>query len=155
MVGQIMRSLAAIAAGSLLALCSVAVTSALAQVPAMTLGAGMHLIQAEVANTNESRMQGLMYRKSLGVNNGMLFVFTEDERHCMWMKNTFVPLSVAFIDAKGRIVSIHDMEPQTEISHCATGPARFALEMNKGWFKSKGIAPGAQLRGIEKAPPPR
>jgi len=150
-----MRSLAAIAAGSMLALCSAAVTSALAQMPVMTLGAGMHLIQAEVANTNESRMQGLMYRKSLGANNGMLFVFTEDERHCMWMKNTFVPLSVAFIDAKGRIVSIHDMEPQTENSHCATAPARFALEMNKGWFKSKGIAPGVQLRGIEKAPPPR
>lgn len=150
-----MRRLAAFGAATVLALCSATVTSVWAQMPVMTLGAGMHLIQAEVANTYENRMQGLMYRKSLGANNGMLFVFTEDERHCMWMKNTYVPLSVAFIDAKGTIVSIHDMEPQTEKSHCATGVARYALEMNKGWFKSRAIAPGVQLRGLEKAPPPR
>lgn len=123
------------------------------QMPVVTLSAGMHLVQAEVAFTTEGRTQGLMFRKSLGANRGMLFMFTEDERHCMWMKNTYVPLSVAFIDAKGRIVSIHDMEPQTEKSHCATGAARYALEMSKGWFKSKGIAAGAELRGIEKAPP--
>ena len=63
--------------------------------------------------------------------------------------------SVAFIDARGKIVSIHDMEPQTENSHCAAAPARFALEMSKGWFKSKGITVGTQLRGLEKAPLPR
>lgn len=123
--------------------------------PRMTLGAGMHLINAEVASTYESRMQGLMYRKTLPGNEGMLFVFTEDERHCMWMKNTYVPLSVAFIDARGKIVSIHDMEPQTENSHCAAAPARFALEMSKGWFKSRGIAAGETLRGLDKAPGPR
>ena len=123
------------------------------QMPVVTLSAGMHLVRAEVAFTAESRMQGLMFRKSLGPNQGMLFMFTEDERHCMWMKNTYVPLSVAFIDAKGRVVSIHDMEPQTETSHCAKGPTRYALEMNKGWFKGKGIAAGAEIRGIEKAPP--
>ena len=126
-----------------------------AQLPVLSLNAGIHVVRAELANTYEGRMQGLMYRKSLGANDGMLFVFTEDERHCMWMKNTYVPLSVAFIDAKGRIVSIHDMEPQTETSHCAAGPSRYALEMNKGWFKSKGVAAGTQLRGIDKAPPPR
>jgi uncharacterized membrane protein (UPF0127 family) len=129
--------------------------TAWAQLPTLSLNAGIHVVRAEVANTYESRMQGLMYRKTLGANDGMLFIFTEDERHCMWMKNTYVPLSVAFIDAKGKIVSIHDMEPQTETSHCAAGPTRYALEMNKGWFKSKGIAAGMQLRGIEKAPPPR
>lgn len=155
MTDKIMRSLAAFGAGSLLVLCSAAVTSVWAQMPVMTLGAGMHLIQAEVANTYENRMQGLMFRKSMGANNGMLFVFAEDERHCMWMKNTFVPLSVAFVDPQGKIVSIHDMEPQTENSHCAAGIARYALEMNKGWFKARGIAAGAQLRGLEKAPPPR
>jgi len=121
--------------------------------PVVTLSAGMHLIRAEVAFTEEGRMQGLMYRKSLGPNQGMLFMFTKDERHCMWMKNTYVPLSVAFIDAKGRIVSIHDMQPQTETSHCAKGLARYALEMNKGWFTGKGIAVGAEIRGIERAPP--
>jgi uncharacterized membrane protein (UPF0127 family) len=145
-----MRSIAAIAT-----VFALAASAAWAQMPVMTLGAGMHLIHAEVANTYENRMQGLMYRKTLGANDGMLFVFTEDDKHCMWMKNTLVPLSVAFIDAKGRIVSIHDMEPQTENSHCSAGVARYALEMNKGWFKSKGITAGAQLRGLEKAPPPR
>lgn len=145
-----MRSFVAIAAGM-----AVAASTAWAQMPVMTLGAGMHLIHAEVANTYENRMQGLMYRKSLGANEGMLFVFTEDDKHCMWMKNTYVPLSVAFMDANGKIVSIHDMEPQTENSHCAAGVARYALEMSKGWFKSKGIAAGVQLRGLDKAPPPR
>lgn len=132
-----------------------AAQAAFAQLPKLQLSAGVHLIRAEVANTYESRMQGLMYRKSLSPNEGMLFVFTEDERHCMWMKNTYVPLSVAFIDAKGRIVSIHDMAPQTETSHCSAGPARYALEMSKGWFKAKGIAPGSTLRGLDKAPAPR
>lgn len=138
-----------------LAAYAIVIGPAHAQMPTMTLGAGMHLIRAEVADTDENRMQGLMYRKSLGANEGMLFVFTQDEEHCMWMKNTFVPLSVAFVDAKGRIINIHDMEPQTENTHCAARPARYALEMNKGWFRSKGIAAGAQLRGLEKAPPPR
>jgi len=73
----------------------------------------------------------------------------------MWMKNTFVPLSVAFIDERGVILNIEDMQPQTEESHCARAPARFALEMNQGWFAAKGIKPGAKLAGIEKAPPPR
>lgn len=126
-----------------------------AQMPRMTLGAGMHIINAEVAHTMDTRTQGLMFRKTLPGNEGMLFVFTEEERHCMWMRNTYVPLSVAFIDAGGKIVSIHDMEPLTENSHCAAAPSRFALEMSKGWFKSRGIAAGASLRGLEKAPKPR
>ncbi len=143
---------------SALAATAFAVSAVLAQAPQMpvvTLSAGMYLVRAEVAFTDEGRMQGLMFRKSLGPNQGMLFMFTEDDRHCMWMKNTLIPLSVAFIDAKGRIVSIHEMEPQTETSHCAAAPARYALEMSKGWFKSKGISAGSELRGIDKAPPAR
>ncbi len=126
-----------------------------ARLPTMTLNAGIHLVRAEVASTNDGRMQGLMFRKTLGTNEGMLFVFPNDERHCMWMKSTFVPLSVAFINDKGRIVSIHDMEPHTENSHCAAAIARYALEMNKGWFKGKGISAGALLGGIDKAPSPQ
>ena len=126
-----------------------------ARLPTMTLSAGIHLVRAEVASTYEGRMQGLMYRKSMGANEGMLFVFPQDERHCMWMKNTFVPLSVAFIDSNGKIVSIHDMEPQTEHSHCAAANSRYALEMNKGWFKAKGISAGVSIGGIDKAPPPQ
>ena len=124
-------------------------------VPTLPLSAGIHLIQAEIADTFETRMTGLMHRKKLGANDGMLFVFPDVAPHCMWMKNTFVPLSVAFIDERGVILNIADMQPQTEESHCASAPARFALEMNQGWFAAKGIKPGAKLSGIEKAPPPR
>jgi uncharacterized membrane protein (UPF0127 family) len=125
------------------------------QLPTMALNAGIHLIQAEVANTFETRMIGLMHRKELGANRGMLFVFPDLARHCMWMKNTYVPLSVAFIDERGVILNIADMQPLDETSHCAAAPARFALEMNLGWFAAKGVKPGARISGIEKAPPPR
>ena len=99
-------------------------------------------------------MQGLMFRKSLGQNDGMLFVFPEAAAHCMWMKNTLVPLSVAFMNERGVILNIEDMAPQTENSHCARAPARYALEMSKGWFKSKGVAAGARIDGVDKAPGP-
>ena len=130
-----------------------AVTSA--QLPRIQLNAGIHVIRAELANTPESRMQGLMFRKTLGTSDGMLFVFDDPERQCMWMRNTYVPLSVAFIDAKGAILNVEDMEPLTENSHCASGPAKFALEMNKGWFASRGLKAGTRIGGIEKALPAR
>ena len=130
-----------------------AVTSA--QLPRIQLNAGIHVIRAELANTPESRMQGLMFRKTLGTSDGMLFVFDEPERQCMWMRNTYVPLSVAFIDAKGAILNVEDMEPLTENSHCASGPAKFALEMNKGWFASRGLKAGTRIGGIEMALPAR
>ncbi len=122
-------------------------STARAQLPIVELGAGMHLIRAELAADDPSRMQGLMFRKSLGQNEGMLFVFDEVTTHCMWMKNTFVPLSVAFLDASARIVNIADMTPQSEESHCASQPARYALEMRRGWFAERGIGPGFTIRG--------
>src|SRR4051794_23036080 len=141
-----------LAASSAVAL---AAATALAQMPTLQLSAGMYLIRAEVASTYDTRMTGLMFRESLGANEGMLFVFPEAQVHCMWRKNTLVPLSVAFIDGAGTIVSISDMQPQTETSHCATGPAKYALEMNKGWFSAKGLEAGTKIRGLEKAPPAR
>ena len=129
--------------------------TAFAQLPTMELNAGIHLIHAEVANTFESRAQGLMFRKYLGPNEGMLFVFPQAEPHCMWMKNTLIPLSVAFLDAQGKIVSIAEMQPQTETSHCAAAPAKFALEMSGGWFAAKGLKAGATLHGLTKAPAAR
>jgi uncharacterized membrane protein (UPF0127 family) len=123
---------------------------ALAQLPTVELSAGMHLIRAEVAATQGARAQGLMFRESLPTNAGMVFVFEESAIHCMWMKNTLVPLSVAFIDQDGAIINIADMQPRSEQSHCAAKPARYALEMNKGWFAQRGIRPGAKLRGLEK-----
>ena len=119
------------------------------------LAAGMHRIDAEVVNTQETRMLGLMNRKEMPAHHGMLFVFDADGRHCMWMKNTLLPLAVAFIDADGRIVNVEEMKPQTEDVHCAARPARYALEMNAGWFSRRGVKAGTALSGIEKAPPAR
>lgn len=126
-----------------------------AESPRMELFAGFHRIEAEVASTQEERMQGLMQRTRMGTNQGMLFVFPTAQRHCMWMKNTLIPLSVAFIDDSGTIINIREMQPQTENNHCADAPARFALEMNQGWFSSRGIGPGTPLTGIRKAPRPQ
>lgn len=134
---------------------AVVAAAAASDLPVLELNAGIHLIRAEVASTFESRARGLMFRKALGPNAGMLFVFPDVSTHCMWMKNTYVPLSVAFIDEQGAIVSIHDMQPHSETSHCAAKPARFALEMNQGWFAQKGVKPGARIGGLDKAPPPR
>ena len=124
-----------------------------AQLPTVDLGAGMHRIQAEVADNMGARMTGLMHRKSMAPNAGMVFVFEENASHCMWMKNTLIPLSVAFIDEAGTIINIADMQPHSEQSHCAARPARYALEMNKGWFAERGIKPGAKLGGLEKLAP--
>jgi uncharacterized membrane protein (UPF0127 family) len=124
-----------------------------AQLPAVDLAAGMHLIRAEVADGMSTRATGLMHRKSMAQNAGMVFVFAENAAHCMWMKNTLIPLSVAFIDEAGAIINIADMQPHSEQSHCAARPARYALEMNKGWFTQRGIKPGAKLRGLEKLAP--
>src|SRR5258706_16448659 len=122
-----------------------AASAASAQLPVLELSAGIHLIRAEVAYTVETRAQGLMFRKHLGSNEGMFFVFPQSEPYCMWMKNTLIPLSVAFLDEKGKIVSISDMQPQTETSHCAAAPAKFALEMPAGLFAQKGIKSGATI----------
>lgn len=129
--------------------------SALAEMGRLELTAGFHRIEAEVAYTDPDRQQGLMNRRSMAANQGMLFVFPVPARHCMWMKNTLLPLSVAFLDEQGRIINIRDMQPQTENSHCADKDARFALEMNQGWFAQRGLKAGLTLGGIERAPAPR
>jgi len=124
-----------------------------AQLPVAELAVGMQLIHAEVADRDATRMEGLMHRKAMAQGAGMVFVFDQVATHCMWMKNTLIPLSVAFIDEAGAIINIADMQPQTEQSHCAASPARYALEMNKGWFAQRGIRPGAKFRGLEKLAP--
>ncbi len=114
------------------------------------LSAGMHLIKAEVAASDPSRQQGLMFREKMGNNEGMVFVFEAPSTQCMWMKNTLLPLSVAFIDANGRILNIEDMKPQTLDSHCSKGQALYALEMNLGWYKQNNIKPGSTIGGLPK-----
>ena len=114
------------------------------------LSAGMHLIKAEVAANDPQRQQGLMFRDKMASNAGMVFVFDAPATQCMWMKNTLLPLSVAFIDAEGRIVNIEDMQARTLDSHCSTKavPVRYALEMNLGWFKQKNIKPGSMIGNL-------
>ncbi|HZQ71548.1 MAG TPA: DUF192 domain-containing protein [Burkholderiales bacterium] len=121
-----------------------------AELPVVQLNAGMHLIKAEVAADFAARAQGLMYRTSLPPNGGMLFIFEEPAIQCMWMKNTLIPLSVAFLDERGTILNIEDMKPQTEDTHCARAPAALALEMTRGWFAQRGIRAGMQLGGLER-----
>lgn len=118
--------------------------------PEIELGLGMYLVRAEVADRTRTRAEGLMRRQSLAQSHGMLFVFGQPDKYCMWMKNTLVPLSVAFIDARGQIVNIADMQPQTEEPHCAARAVPYALEMNQGWFAQRGIGAGSQLRGLEQ-----
>ena len=131
-----------------LVLLALAAAPAAAQHPVVQLNAGMHLVRAEVVSDPGTRAQGLMHRKSLAPNAGMLFIFDEPAVHCMWMKNTLIPLSVAFIDDRGTIVNIADMEPHSEASHCAAQPVRYALEMTRGWFAARGVKPGSRLAGI-------
>jgi len=117
------------------------------QLPAIRLNAGIHNIQAEVARTASQREIGLMFRTALGANDGMLFVFEQPAQQCFWMKNTLLPLSVAFVDDDGNIVNIDTMTPQTLDSHCSAKPVRYVLEMNEGWFAKRGIKAGTRLRG--------
>ena len=111
------------------------------------LSAGMHRIDAQVAQTPRQREVGLMHRKEMPAAEGMLFVFEQPAMQCFWMKNTLLPLTAAFVADDGTIVNLADMQPMTEDSHCSRKPVRYVLEMNQGWFKQKGIAEGTQLRG--------
>jgi uncharacterized membrane protein (UPF0127 family) len=121
--------------------------SAPQQLPQIRLNAGIHNINAELAATPEQREIGLMFRTAMAPNDGMLFVFERAGQQCFWMKNTLIPLSVAFVADDGSIVNIEAMKPQTLDGHCSTQPVRFVLEMNDGWFAKRGIKPGGKLRG--------
>jgi hypothetical protein len=103
-------------------------------------------IRVEVAKSPEERAKGLMGRAHLGENEGMLFIFEKEDYHGFWMKNTLIPLSIAFIDREGRILAITDMEPLTLESHPPPQPILYALEMKKGWFSANGIKAGDSIR---------
>jgi uncharacterized membrane protein (UPF0127 family) len=102
---------------------AIACAIAHAELPELTLTIGGHKLTAEVAHTENTRSQGLMHRRMLPENRGMLFVFPRIDMHAMWMKNTYVPLSVAFLDAQGVIINIADMAPHTTNAHGADKPA--------------------------------
>ncbi len=113
--------------------------------------AGMHTINAEVAANDAERQQGLMNREKMAPNAGMVFVFDQPGKQCMWMKNTPLPLSVAFLDEQGKVINVEDMQPKTLATHCSGRPAKFALEMNLGWFKQRNIKPGSTIAGLPVA----
>ena len=115
------------------------------------LTAGIHVITAEVAATSQARTIGLMTRDRLAPNHGMVFVFEDKSQHCFWMRNTLIPLSIAFVEDDGTIVSIADMAPKSEASTCPPRAVRYALEMQQGWFAKRGVAAGSKITGL----PPR
>lgn len=117
------------------------------KLPSIRLSAGMHVIQAELAQTPDEHSIGLMHRPTMATNDGMLFAFEQPAQQCFWMKNTLLPLSAAFIGDDGSVVNIEDMKPQTLNSHCSAQPVRFVLEMNQGWFAKRGIKAGSKLQG--------
>ncbi len=117
------------------------------QLPRARLSAGMYQIDAQVAQTADTRTIGLMFRKEMPQHEGMLFVFDEPSVQCFWMRNTFLPLTAAFVADDGTIVNLVDMKPQTTDSHCSTKPVRYVLEMHQGWFGKKGIKAGTKLAG--------
>lgn len=124
------------------------------QLQRTTLKAGMHLIQAQVAQTPEQRATGLMFRQDMPVNEGMLFVFEQAAVQCFWMKNTLLPLTAAFVADDGTVVNLADMKPQSLDSHCSERPVRYVLEMHQGWFAKRGIRAGFKLMGAPFASRP-
>jgi uncharacterized membrane protein (UPF0127 family) len=117
------------------------------RLPTATLTVGMHRIQAELAVTSQQQMVGMMWRTEMGASEGMLFVNDDKGVRCFWMRNTLIPLTIAFLDDDGSIVNTADMQPRSETSHCSARPVRFALEMPLGWFDKRGIKPGTRISG--------
>ena len=114
------------------------------------LGLGANKIHAEVADSEQRREAGLMRRSIMPEDTGMLFVFEKPGRYCFWMKNTRIPLTIAFVDSAGKIAKLTDMQPGTEHIHCPDNQVRYALEMNQGWFRKRGIKEGATLVGLPR-----
>ena len=115
--------------------------------PRAQLTIGMYRLDVQVARAPQELETGLMFRRQMPSHEGMLFVFERPGVQCFWMKNTFLPLTAAFIAADGGIVNLADMEPMTEDNHCSTKPVRYVLEVNQGWFAQRHIRAGAKLSG--------
>ena len=141
----------------LAAILALALTGVLAHaqsaLPEIALSINGHKLTAEVAATDASRSTGLMHRRMMPENRGMLFVFAHAQRQSFRMMNTYLPLSIAYVDERGIIVNIMDMKPLTTDPHPSAKPAKYALEMNQGWFARRGIKAGARIDGLKDAPP--
>lgn len=112
-------------------------------------------LKVEVASTPESRSQGLMFREEMGWDEGMLFAFDREAMHGFWMKDTFIPLSIAFLDSRRRIIAIEDMEPMDERVRLPPRPILYALEVHRGWFKAHGVRVGDRMEFLPSPPEPR
>jgi len=129
-------------------LCALPAAALAAGLPTRTLTIRGHSLVVEIAATEQTRETGLMNRFSLQPDHGMLFVFEAPQPLAFWMKNTYVPLSVAFVDSRGHILNIEDMRPLDQSTHWSSGPALYAIEMKQGWFADKGIGPGDVVQGL-------
>ena len=129
-------------------LLGVAATTGAAELPTRTLTVREQKFVVEVAATPETRATGLMHRFSLRPDHGMLFVFEAPQPLAFYMRNTYIPLSIAFLDARGRIINIEEMQPKDESTHWSKGMAMYAIEMRQGWFAAKGIGAGDVVEGI-------
>lgn len=114
----------------------------------LQLTVGGRTVTAEIADSRAEREIGLMYRKSLPDDHGMLFVYPVAEERHFWMKNTLVPLSIAYLNAEGRIVHTADMDPLDTTPVGSVYPASYALEMSRGWFVANGIGDGDVVTGL-------
>ena len=150
-IARLLRSFLSplLAYGVALGLCAAAAAQGVPQMnlPRVELQAGMHRIDAQVATAPQERQVGLMHRRDMPMHEGMLFVFEQPGVQCFWMKNTLIPLSIAFIADDGTIVNTDEMKPQTLDSHCSDRPVRYVLEMNTGWFKKRALTAGSKLTG--------
>jgi uncharacterized protein len=163
MINRYLRLLAVTIAAALAVAPTITIADTLAQpegkpqtgLPAITLKVGSQNVHAVVANTEATRQVGLMFRQKMAKQEGMLFVFPEIGYHAMWMRNTLIPLSVAYMDERGVILSIHEMQALSDAAHQAAGPARYALEMNALWFSTNKVKVGDTINGLDKAPKPR
>ncbi len=132
------------------ALLWVSAAAAPLELPIRELNLAGQTLQVEIAHTPATMSQGLMHRDHLPEDQGMLFLWPRDQVVGMWMKNTRIPLSVAFIDREYRILNIADMQPHSLQTHPSAGPARYALEVNQGWFARNGIEAGARIDDLER-----
>lgn len=133
---------------AILLLAGAALARADTSLPVRELHVAGQALKVEVAATEAQRERGLMFRESMPADQGMLFIFDDPGYYAMWMKNTLIPLSVAYLDRDGKVLNILDMEPQTLESHMAAGPAVYAIETNKGWFERHHVKAGDKVTGL-------
>lgn len=127
---------------------NVACASKKVTLPMADIQVGQKTISVELADDPAERHQGLMYRTSMDVDHGMLFVYPDAAPRSFWMENTSIPLSIAYLDETGRVLNIEDMTPYDRSGIPSAGPAMYALEMNRGWFERNGVQVGAVILGL-------